>query len=201
MYYMSKNFAKANDRTKFRQILNEFIRTFLFLLCLIGGGAFFANLHLPNKKRYSFDAEKVVQWKKKPYFLTDAIYFTGGHLQSAEKAHSGTYSVKMSKGQTYALFHEHKNLTGYEQVSVFVWRYNTNGSHGKIVLTIPNNILWTSGGEIIETTPDGWERIKYVHQLTPLSKNKTLGIYIWNPSKTIVYFDDMEVEIVQKEKL
>jgi len=196
---MSKNFANASDRTEFRQTLKEFTKTFLFLLCLIGGVAFLANLHVPTKQRYTFDAEKVVQWKNKPYFLTGATYFTGGHLQSAEKAHSGTYSVKTSEGQTYALFHELKNLTGYEQVSVSIWRYNTKGSHGSIVLSIPNNILWISGGEVIETTPNGWEKIKFVHQLTPRTKNKTLAIYIWNPSKTIVYFDDMEVEIVQKE--
>lgn len=156
---MNKHFATAANKLKFKQILQEFGRVLLFYLLILGVLAVLANLHLPSKQQYFCDAEQVVQWKNQPHFLSNNQCFAYGNTQSDEKSHSGKYSAKTAAGQTYTCSIKHPELTGQEKVTVHVWRYIENGGDGKIVLSIPDGILWEAGAEIVETNKDGWERI------------------------------------------
>ena len=191
------NFTSITERNKFKHILKEFFKVISFFLLLLAGAAFLTNLHLPSKQTYTCDMEHVVQWKNAPFFECKGRYFANAHLQTTEKVHSGNFSVKTGLGNTYAAVHKYTNLTGYELVTITAWRYNETGKNGQIVINVPNNILWQSGSEIVESTNDGWEKIQLTHQIPRNAENKNLTIYLWNSSKQVVYFDDLIVEIKQ----
>ncbi len=195
------NFASASDKGKFRQILKEFLSVLLFVLLLLAGAAFLMNLHIPSVQKYACNMEKVVQWKKKPHFVSNGRYFANGQFQSKERVHTGNYSVKTNQQNRFALAHKYPNLTGQELVTITAWRYGGNQKNGSIVMSVPNKVLWKSGATVIEKKENGWERIQLIQSIPMAAKNKALTIYLWNTSKEIIYFDDLTVKIEQKEVL
>jgi len=195
------NFASATDKDKFRQILTEFFSVLLFVLLLFAGAAFLMNLDLPRVQVYGCDMEKVALWKNKRHFVSNGRYFANGQFQSEKTAHTGQFSVKTNPQNRFALAHEYTNLTGYELVTITVWRFGGDNKKGSIVISVPNKILWKSASTVIEKRQDGWEKIQLIHAIPRKAKNKNLTIYLWNTSKEIIHFDDLTVKIEQKEIL
>jgi len=195
------NFASAADKDKFIQILKEFGSTLLFFFFFLVGMGCLLNWYLPRPQIYTCDMEQVVQWKSEPHFVHQGYHFGDGHLQSNEKSHHGKFSAKTGNSERFALAHTYANLTGNEMVRITAWRHCESGKNGKIVISVPNKILWAADAEVIERSPDGWEQIQLIQPIPKKAKNKSLSIYLWNPSKEIVYFDDLTVQIAQNDKM
>lgn len=127
------------------------------------------------------------------YFKTShpKTYFTGAGYQSDERSLSGEFSCILDHDSPYgpALL-----LYGGEmddQIVAEVWIY---GSGGQIAIGGFNGTdsIFYTGCNVIETSK-GWQKIHSEFSLLHNMYGYPLQIFLWNPAREKVYFDNMQV--------
>ncbi|HXP48435.1 MAG TPA: DUF2079 domain-containing protein, partial [Bacteroidia bacterium] len=110
-----------------------------------------------------------------------------------EKAHSGKYSVKLTKDRPYGFTWIPHDVIPGEIIKVTVWRYSESGK-GLLVASAEDGFSIGSQ-EVVEKDAAGWGKI--VLTLFVPVKHSNFGIYVWNETNgnDAVWFDDMQVEV------
>jgi hypothetical protein len=129
------------------------------------------------------------------FFLTENnnIDFAGGTQQSNRESLSGNYSILLNEKNPYGLLSKHANVRSGEKYIVKVWRKDPDGKAGIVVSTEPGNILYNFNNNATTKVKDGWELIVSEVIIPENCDSLKLGIYVWNPSKDSVWFDDLEI--------
>jgi hypothetical protein len=134
------------------------------------------------------------------FFLTENanIDFTGGAQQSNTKSLSGNYSILVDEKKPYGLLSKYANVCAGDKYIVKVWRKDSDDKAGIVISTEPGNNLYYFNNKAIEKNKDGWEMIVSEIVIPKNCDGLKLGIYVWNPGKNPVWFDDLEISKIQK---
>mgnify|MGYP005666414949 CR=1 FL=1 len=149
----------------------------------------------PSPEAIYCDAEKV----KDGFFVTDKYQFTGGQLQSDERARSGHYSCKIGLGKDLpqGFGYELTGVKGGELYKVSVWRYKFPEKEGRLAVRGSGD----SGLDLYESFPketdgEGWEKLE-IQFTVPFEKvPEVIHIYVYASGLKEVYFDDLTIEKV-----
>jgi hypothetical protein len=143
------------------------------------------------KDKFTCNAESVT--KDKQYFINEAenTLFEFGVTQSDEYAHSGKYSCKLDAAKQYGMTIRCKDLKYGESFSICVWRKAGNKAKGGLIASAKD--YYNNEYKVIETDSNGWERICKKLFISSELVNMELTIYLYNPEKEPVYFDDLEI--------
>lgn len=133
----------------------------------------------------SLDPSKRLIASRQPGVTFDNLY-----CRSAEKARSGQYSIKLNNQYPYGLTHEFKNLKPGEKIQISIWKYGADSLGSIIATNQKKEKYYMTSNQIKQKDSQGWKRCTL--KLTIPSNYGTDGlfIYLYNPSKQPVYFDD-----------
>lgn len=149
-----------------------------------------------EKKEVIFcDAEKIN--KNKNVFISNNFEFLGASSQSNQEAYEGEYSCKLDSINPNGLMITLNDLAPGEVFKISVYRKNNNNNGGINLKSLNGEIDLSSRISYGIKDENGWEKIDLVTQL-PFNLEKLKGIKIWvyNNSKTTVYFDNL---LIQRE--
>ena len=131
----------------------------------------------------------------KQFFLceTDSTLFQNGNTRSDEFARNGKYSSKLNANSPYGMTIKFNDLKNGESLVISVWRKTDNMSKSGIIASSSTFQYYNNEYDILETDPNGWEKIIMKIFITSEFVNQELGIYVYNPNQDPVYFDDLEI--------
>lgn len=121
----------------------------------------------------------------------DSIVFRNGETQSSDYAHDGMFSVKLENEHRFGMTVDLPNLKVGESFEISVWRKSTGTSKGNIIVS--GEDFYLNKNEVIESGPDGWEKVKLEFFVNKKLEGKKLGVYLYNSSDDPVYFDDFKI--------
>ena len=144
-----------------------------------------------NKKevgqRYFCDAETLTE-DRKAFRGADSVIFNNGETQTNDVSFSGDHSVKLNNENQYGLTNAIPDLQFGESFQISVWRKASK--NGFIIASATNyyNNKFETG-----ETKNGWEKLVMNIFVYRELENQELKIYLYNPEKEPVYFDDLEI--------
>jgi hypothetical protein len=115
--------------------------------------------------------------------------------QSTNEHKSGKYSLLLSPQYPFGFTYSFNNLSQGDLVEMEVWK---KGNAGELVLSgkAPNCVdFYASKKQSIVVNTDGWAKIHYVFTIGSACTNYQAALYVWNPGKENVYFDDLKFSI------
>jgi len=138
------------------------------------------------------DCEKI---NSDNYFLSqnNTVDFVGGAQQSNAESLSGDFSVKLDSINQFGLLCKFPNIQAGERFIFKVWRKASDDKAGIAIATEPDNKLSNFTSQESETNSKGWELIKTEVVIPENCDGSKLSIFLYNPSKNTVWFDDLEI--------
>ncbi len=127
------------------------------------------------------------------------IEFLNASFRSNDYARSGKYSIKSDSINKYVFTLKLPKYKPEQHYKVTVWRYGSN-ENGMLVVQGDTN-LYIKSSKSIEKDSLGWEKLKLSFFIPKSYKNQEIKIYVWNNSKQIIYFDDIEIEQISKHEI
>jgi hypothetical protein len=107
---------------------------------------------------------------------------------------SGKRSIRLVPENPYGM---ELNLTthpgNFYQLSA--WRYSETND-GLIVASSPDAQKFYKAGAVVEDKKDEWEKIVFSFRVPEDYADSTVKIYLWNPGKATVIFDDLTYNII-----
>jgi len=125
---------------------------------------------------------------------SDGLRFGNGETRTEEKSRSGSYSVKLSRGQVYGYTCELSEVKYGEKYEISVWRHKNGNTNAGIALMTPNpDVFYVFHSEAEDQGE--WSKIMIEFEVPSNIHNMDLRIYCWNPDEeSVVYFDDFSIE-------
>ena len=194
-------FENDQNRLAFFNTLKEFGSVLGFLLLLLLSLYYWTGLSAASTRTLRCDAEQVTSHLGLLAYSSDGAYFSGGQEQSSDFAYSGQHSLQLTKTSAFGFEYTHPYTHPYEEFTVSVWRYGNGKDASKGILVASAKGMWKAGEEVVEKAENGWEKILVVFTPPPVTYNHPLKIYCWNNGYEPMYFDDLQIEIRQREEL
>ncbi len=145
------------------------------------------------------DAEKTNE--NNYYEGTAGILFGNGITQSTEFAFEGTYSCKVNSENLYGMTFKTSDIKGGDFFQITVWRQGSSEGH-LVASGPPENNFYISENRIIGKSKDGnWSQMKLEFFVPMEMTGKELKIYVYNPSSNPIYFDNLEIKIINFESI
>ncbi len=143
------------------------------------------------KNKFTCDAETVTQDRQ--YFInkSDNTLFEFGTTQTDTTAHSGKYACKLEKDKPYGMTIRCKDLRYGESISISVWKKTSTKAKGQLIVSAKN--YYNCEDQVSERDANGWQKICKKIFISGDMLYKELTIYLYNPEKEPVYFDDLEI--------
>lgn len=147
----------------------------------------------------SCDLEKTSDDNKS--FVTSGKHMIDGvACWNTEKAKSGSHSVKVFDNQQYALTMVFEEVHRGEYFRVSVWR-NGQDSIGRIVASDETAKIFFRDNEVGSSVKENdWQLLSLDFVIPPDMDGKKLKIFVWNPDKKSVYFDDLKIEYMKEKE-
>jgi len=142
------------------------------------------------------DAEGVVD----KYLTTSIpdIYFEYANNRSSRYSRSGDFSIELSSEKPFGFTYKLYNCKMGDVIEIEVWRF---GKSGSIILAGDSGkAFYLASSEVIETDPEGWEKLRYSYTLQSNMKGTEIITYLYNDSHDASYFDDFSISINNKLK-
>lgn len=143
------------------------------------------------KNKFNCNAELVTQDKQFFIGTPDSTLFEFGITQSDKFAHTGKYSCKLDASEQYGMTIRCKDLKIGESFSICVWKKISRKAKGELIASAKD--YYNNEYAALETDANGWQKICKKISVTPELVEKELTIYLYNPEKESVYFDDFEI--------
>jgi uncharacterized membrane protein len=140
------------------------------------------------------DAETVT---KDGLFTTSnpAVFLQGGAAKTDSVAHSGKSSLVLSEQTPYGFTFQFSNLSFGDVLEITVWQ---KGEGAQLVVASDGDNCekqYYQSGSLYYYDETGWGRLYSKQLMTEKCKNATFKFYVWNPTKTKIYIDDLSFSI------
>jgi len=128
------------------------------------------------------------------YFLSkDGNYkFENANCSSDKKSHSGKYSCKLNVKHQYGMTYIFTDSKPYDRFVLTVWKTKGNPDAILVVTSTAGKQFYRPFKTVSKTEGD-WEQIQAEFVVPDNIDDGKVGIYLFNPSKTDTYFDDLEI--------
>lgn len=151
------------------------------------------NDELRNKIcEFSCDAETLTADGK--FFLSNdrkhEFQFTD--MRTDEKARSGKYSVKITKGKPYALTTKIPSVKAGENYFIYCYKFADHADVG-IVCSGENPDDFYVANFRAGRKAHNWQKLSLNITIPSRLNNKELVVYIWNRSRKVSYIDDLRI--------
>ena len=140
------------------------------------------------------DAEQLSSDKQTFAGMPDSTVFRNGETRSSEYAHSGKYSSKLNADKPYGMTIALKDLQYGESFLITAWRKTAGTAKGGLVASSSPVSYYSGEYKVVETAPGGWEKIQMEVFIPAELSGQELSVYVYNPEKDAVYFDDLEIK-------
>jgi hypothetical protein len=135
-------------------------------------------------------------------FSTDGKLFIGSDSEifgqinalSTDQFRSDPYSIKLEKSNPFAVDYNLKNTNAGELYQIDVWRKSDTSSGYLVVASDDAKTFYQTQNEAIKFDENGWELLRINVNIKNEIAGKNLKIYLWNPRRSIVYFDDLSIK-------
>jgi hypothetical protein len=148
-----------------------------------------------SEEVYSCDADTLVNDGNSKNFVFKrylTVLSGNGQSQSSDVAHSGKYSVLLTPENPFGLNIEIHNIQKGDRFKVAVWRYGS--TKGCLVASDETgHNLYLNTDKSIKEDPANWELLNLNFAVNSKLPGDKIKIYVWNPGKEKVYFDDIKV--------
>ncbi len=122
------------------------------------------------------------------------LSFADGNTQSGEKAHTGNFSVKLTKEKPFGMTYIIENFQPDEHFQASVWRLSENNNGVLVAQAEDVNKYYINQGEYSIKDNKGWELLMLDIIVPQNVKNEILKVYVWNPDTVVpAYFDDLKI--------
>ncbi len=112
---------------------------------------------------------------------------------SADKARSGKNALKLVGFDSYAMDYKIENVKAGDSFEMNIWRYGINKGAFLVVAGGPADPFYQQTDGFFETDAKGWQKIEAEFKIPAGFKGNTIKVYLWNHSKSPVWFDDFTV--------
>ena len=152
-----------------------------------------------HQSEYNITSSLETLSKNKKYFIADTndnYLFSGGSLQTSIQKRSGNFSVITTPKNAFALSIE---LPGIKRDSYFemsIWR---KGAEGQLVAVITGTNYYFAAKNPVKIDENGWGKLSLNFYVPPTKEFQKLKVYVWNPGKDSVFFDDISIQIIEKK--
>ena len=182
----------------------KFNVTFFIIIMVTGlnGSAFVLINHrffvgsLTEKEEYVCDAEQIDEFGA---FKTNhnEIFMQNANCRTEKEHRSGKFSAVISPESPYCFTTKFSNISKGDIFEIEAWE---KGNGALIVIDgAKENCgkLYFASTYNSYTDKLGWRRIKNVYRITLKCDSMVIGVYLWNPGKTRVYVDDLNVKVIK----
>lgn len=154
---------------------------------------FYKNSYYEKTEFYCNVEEKTVT----NYFKTsnNNIVLENGSEQTSNEHRSGNYSLLLTPQNPFGFTYRFNNLAKGDLIEMEVWK---KGEDGEIVLSgkAPNcEDLYASKKQTVLIDKNGWAKIHCVFTIVNNCVGYQATLYVWNPGKKNVYFDDIKFSL------
>ena len=126
--------------------------------------------------------------------IPNGVSFKGLEYRDDKSAYSGNYSCKLNSERPYGMTIRMDNVKKGDGFKVSVWKRQSVDSKGTIIVSASNpEELYLSDCDVIEKHESGWEKMMIEFYIDKQLTNNELVIYLYNPDKADVWFDDLEI--------
>jgi len=133
----------------------------------------------------------------KKSFLSGNFSFQNNDNQTAEKARSGNYSVKLPYRDSYAMGIDVDSIQSGQKYRFTAWRQGGDGTAFLVAASVKEGDFYTQNGESIITDNSGWEKVILEITIPPAFSEGAIKFYLWNNGDSAVYFDDLMLERIR----
>jgi len=116
--------------------------------------------------------------------------FCSNSSLSTKKGKSGTSSIALAEFDSYAMDYELTDVRPNDYYEISIWRYGSKKDAFLIVSAGSADPLYLQTDGYSETNTEGWQKIEISVKIPNEFKSNKLKIYLWNHSKSPVWFDD-----------
>lgn len=122
------------------------------------------------------------------------VRFHHGQAQSDEKAHRGRFAMKFSEGMEYGFSTVLKDIQPNDDIKVTIWRWDERADAGLVISSHEGERFFHFERAKVVEVENGWEQLEINIKIPDDPGFDQLGIYVWNPSKNEVWFDDLTID-------
>jgi hypothetical protein len=130
------------------------------------------------------------------HFVSGGHLFGGAHCRSPEKARSGNFSVKLDSENKYAMEYKIKGVQPGDRYKVSVWSYSDYCDGHLVASSDHPDVFYKAMNDYIRSDSTGWKQISFYFSIPPESSGETITIILWNAGPSTVYFDDLEISLI-----
>ena len=129
-------------------------------------------------------------------FMTENPGFSPGNAESVDTdfGRSGKNSIALNGQNPFGLTIRLENISAGERIVVSAWRFGRNKPGSIVIAGEPVDLLYYDASTVAELDSNGWERITASLTIPEKLDGKTIKIYLYQPDKELVHFDDFSLE-------
>jgi len=144
-------------------------------------------------KHYYCGAELLSENGQTFISILDSVIFNNGNTQSKEIARSGKFSSQLNTDSPYGMTIRFSELQQGESFRISVWRKTEGDLQGGIIASNASNSFYRNQYKVVERDSAGWEKLEMEFFISKELVGEEIGIYLYNPNKEVVCFDDFEI--------
>jgi hypothetical protein len=143
-------------------------------------------------KTWSCSAETVETSDGGSYFADGGHRFEKGETQSADYAHSGKFSIKISESSAFSMTFVIENVSKGDAIEISAWRHKDDKNLGVLVVSSEDGSLYRQVKTTVASEGD-WELVQGLVYIDQNLSDGKVKCYIFNPHSQPTYFDDFSV--------
>lgn len=135
------------------------------------------------------------------HFVTniDSIVLGNAEHQTSSTNYEGSFCIRLQAPQKYGMTFKTKEHRAGDIFKISVYR---KGNSNAGIIAASGAIFYRNKHKIIETgMKNGWEKIQLEFVIPQSIENNELGIYLYNPDTTAVFFDNFEIKWFDQPRL
>jgi hypothetical protein len=129
------------------------------------------------------------------FYENDSVFFEYGHTQTNTEAFSGEYACMLNELNPYGMTIKINDHRFGERFSIKAWQKKSTQANGVIVCSVNGQSFYEN--DSIDTAVNGWQKFESNLFISEDFVGSELVIFLYNPSKDPVYFDDFEISRYQ----
>lgn len=129
------------------------------------------------------------------YFISNLpqIKFQHDATQSTAKAHNGKFSMELSEGKEFGFSTMLKDVRPNDEITIRVWRWDESSSAGLVLSNYEGKSFYKFETTNVINKERNWEQLELKTRIPVNPGFDKVGVYVWNPLKMTVWFDDIEI--------